>query len=279
MPCYANAKTVTESFVRVYSLVALQCGPAPNRYTGVTRPQLIRCGMSWRQQASRPIQCRSCPASVPLRGVLRPRRLRERIRHAGDFWCPNTCLMTGVGAGRAGFVAQTSRQRCASHIVCSRLFVGCHRMRTCVHCKPRNHGPAHNSAADEPASRRTFGQRIHTSMQNSSLAPRRRTRHLPINIHRRPLAEGRLGRKGAWGGRSMGRKGAWGGREAGADGSMGRNGVWGGREYGGKRSMGRKGVWGARHIPTHHPPLAPSSYDISQPAGRHLPYTGGGHSN
>ena len=140
MPCYANAKTVTTSFVRVYSLVALQCGPAPNRYTGVTRPQLIRCGMSWRQQASRPIQCRSCPASVPLRGVLRPRRPREGIRHAGDFWCPNACLMTGVGAGRAGFVAQTSRQRCASHIVCSRLFVGCHRMRTCVHCKPRNHG-------------------------------------------------------------------------------------------------------------------------------------------
>ena len=37
--------------------------------------------------------------------------------------------------------------------------------------------------------------------------------------------------------------------------------------------MGRKGAWGARHIPTHHPPLAPSSYDISQPAGRHLPYS------
>ena len=37
-------------------------------------------------------------------------------------------------------------------------------------------------------------------------------------------------------------------------------------------SMGQKGVWGAWHTPTHHPPLAPSSYDISQPAGRHLPY-------
>ena len=266
MPCYANAKTVTESFVRVYSLVALQCGPAPNRYTGVTRPQLIRCGMSWRQQASRPIQCRSCPASVPLRGVLRPRRPREGIRHAGDFWCPNACLMTGVGAGRAGFVAQTSRQRCASHIVCSRLFVGCHRMRTCVHCKPRNHGPAHNSAADEPASRRTFGQRIHTSMQNSSLAPRRRTRHLPINIHRRPLAEGRLGRKGAWGGRepgaeaSQGLKRAWGGSEHGAEASMGRGGAWGGREYdrggreydrggrepGAEGSTGRKAAYGGR---------------------------------
>ena len=47
-----------------------------------------------------------------------------------------------VGAGRAGFVAQTSCQRCVSHSSCSRPFVGCHRMRTCVHCKPRNHGRA-----------------------------------------------------------------------------------------------------------------------------------------
>ncbi len=69
---------------------------------------------------------------------------------------------------------------------------------------------AHNSAADEPASRHTFGQRIHTSMQNSLLAPRRRTRHLPINIHGRATC----------------------GREAGAEGSMGRKGVWGGREAG-----------------------------------------------
>ncbi len=47
---------------------------------------------------------------------------------------------------------------------------------------------------------------------------------------------------------------------------MGRKGAWA------EGSMGQKGVWGAKHIPTHHPPLAPSSYDISQPAGRHLPY-------
>ena len=45
-----------------------------------------------------------------------------------------------VGAGRAGFVAHTSCQRRVSHSSCSRPFVGCHRMRTCVHCKPRNHG-------------------------------------------------------------------------------------------------------------------------------------------
>ena len=107
---------------------------------------------------------------------------------------------------------------------------------------------AHNSAADEPASRHTFGQRIHASIQNSSLAPRRRTRLLPISIHGRPLAEGRLGRKGAWGGREagaearLGRTEGWGGREAGADGSMGRTGVWGGSEP----EAGRKGAWGER---------------------------------
>ena len=94
-----NAKTVTESFVRVYSLVALQCGPAPNRYRCVTRRQLTRYAMPWRQQASRPIQCTSCTGSMPLRGVLRPRRLPERNRHAGDFWRPNACLMTVWGQG------------------------------------------------------------------------------------------------------------------------------------------------------------------------------------
>ena len=115
---------------------------------------------------------------------------------------------------------------------------------------------AHNSAADEPASRRSFGQRIHTSTQNSSLAPRRRTRHLPINIHGRPMVEGRLGRKGAWGGReagaegSLGRKGAWGGMESGAEGepgaegSLGRKGAWGGREPGADGSIGWMGAWG-----------------------------------
>ena len=45
-----------------------------------------------------------------------------------------------VGAGRAGFVAQMPCQRCVNHSSCSRPFVGFHRMRTCVHCKPRNHG-------------------------------------------------------------------------------------------------------------------------------------------
>ena len=95
----ANAKTVTTSFVRVYPLVALQCGPARKRYRCVTRRQLNRYAMSWRQQAPRPIQCRSCTGSVSFRGVLRPSRLPERNRHAGDFWRPNACLMTVWGQG------------------------------------------------------------------------------------------------------------------------------------------------------------------------------------
>jgi hypothetical protein len=202
-----------------------------------------------------------------------------------------------VGAGRAGFVAQASCQRCVSHSSCSRPFVGCHRMRTCVHYKPRNHG----RTTRQRMSRHAFGSAF-TSIQNSSLSPRRRTRLLPINrCPRTPAggmeygANGRLGQNGAWGGRepgaeaSLGRKRAWGGSEPGAEGSVGLKRGWGGREYGAKGSMGRtgvwggskagveanlgqKGVWGARHTPTHHPPLAPSSYDISQPAGRHLPY-------
>ena len=55
--------------------------------------------MPWRQQASRPIQCRSCIGRMPLRGVLRRSRLPERNRHAGDFWRPKACLMTGLGQG------------------------------------------------------------------------------------------------------------------------------------------------------------------------------------
>ncbi len=113
-----------------------------DRYRCETRRQLTRYAMPWWQQASRPIQCRSCTGSIPLRGVLRRSRLPERNRHAGDFWRSNACLMTVWGQGRAGVVAHASCQRCVSHSSCSRPFVGCHRMRTCVHCKPRNHGRA-----------------------------------------------------------------------------------------------------------------------------------------
>jgi hypothetical protein len=155
-------------------------------------------------------------------------------------------LALALGAGRAGFAAQTPLQRCASQSSCSRPLVGFHRMRTCTlqAAQPR----AHNSAADEPASRHTFGQRIHTSIPNSSLAPRRRTRLPPISIRGRPLAEERLGRKGAWGGREagadgmLGRTGCWDGREAGAEASLERKRAWGGREHGAEGNMGRKGA-------------------------------------
>ena len=182
-----------------------------------------------------------CPSTQPAAGAKSP---------CGRLVASESMLDDRVGAGRAGFVAHTSCQRCVSHSSCSGPFVGCHRMRTCVHCKPRNHGRTTRQRMSLRASRHTFGQRIHTSMQNSSLAPRRRTRHLPINIHGRPLAEGRLGRKGAWGGREagaegrLGRKAGWGGRQHGPEGRLGRTGVWGGTEYGAERSMGGKGVWG-----------------------------------
>jgi hypothetical protein len=183
--------------------------------------------MHWQHAAPR------CPLTQPAAGAKSP---------CGRLLASERMLDDRVGAGRAGFVAQTPCQRCVNHSSCSRPFVGFHRMRTCVHCKPRNHGRSTRQRMSLRARCHTFGQRIHTSMQSSSLAPRRRTRHLPIKIHRRPLSEGRLGRKGAWGGR----RGGWGGRKAGAEGSMGRKGGWGGREYGAEGSMGRKGVWGEK---------------------------------
>jgi hypothetical protein len=154
---------------------------------------------------------------------------------------------------------------------------------------------ARNSAADEPASRHVYIRAAHSHINAEQLASAAPSHSASADKHprtptggREAGAEGSMGRTGGWGGReygadsegsrpgaegSMGRKGGWGGREYGAEGSMGGKGVWGGGEYGAEGSMGRKGVWGARHIPTHHPPLAPSSYDInSQPAGRHLPY-------
>ena len=121
-----------------------------------------------------------------------------------------------------------------------------------------------------------------------------------------PGALGCLGRQGAWGAREPGAdlEGSL-SREVGAPGSLERKGAWGGRDpqwagreaaTGAGRGLGRKGVWGGRepgaggchwavwgassmrggpsvHTLTHQPPLAPSRYDISQPAGRHLPYT------
>ena len=219
-----------------------------------------------------------CPSTQPAAGAKSP---------CGRLLASESMLDDGFGTGRAEFVAHTSCQRCVSHSLCSRPFVGCHRMRTCVHCKPRNHGRSTRQRMSLRARCHTFGQRIHTSMQSSSLAPRRRTRHLPISIHGRPLAEGRLGRKGAWGGRepgaegSMGRKRGWGGREPKAEGSLGRKGGRGGSvhrsEYGADGRLGRKGAWGGReygaqgtpqHTSLHFDPQAATF--LSPPGGIYL---------
>jgi hypothetical protein len=48
----------------------------------------------------------SCRSEVD---ILRPRRLRERNRHAGGFWRPSACLMADV-AGRGGGRASRSRR-------------------------------------------------------------------------------------------------------------------------------------------------------------------------
>ena len=74
-----------------------------------------------------------CPSTQTAAGAKSP---------CGRLLASERMLDDGMGAGRAGFVAHTSCQSCVSHSSCSRPFVGCQRMRTCVHCKPRNHGRA-----------------------------------------------------------------------------------------------------------------------------------------
>ncbi len=121
--------------------------------------------------------------SMPLRGVLRPSwPLPERNRHAGDFQMASERMLDGrVGAGRTGKVAHTPCQRFVRHSSRSTRRPLVQVQVGCVH---RCH-------------------RLRRQQQNSSLAPRRRTRHPPINIHGCLLAKGRLGRKG--------RNGVWGG--------------------------------------------------------------------
>jgi len=162
-----------------------------------------------------------CPSTQPAAGAKSP---------CGRLVASASMLDDRVGAGRAGFVAQASCQRCVSHSSCSRPFVGCHRMRTCVHYKPRNHG----RTTRQRMSRHAFGSAF-TSIQNSSLSPRRRTRLLPINRCPRTPAGGReYGANGR-----LGQNGAWGGREAGAEASLGRKRAWGGRECGVESRLGR----------------------------------------
>ena len=83
--------------------------------------------MPWKYAAPR------CSSTQPAAGAKSP---------CGRLLASERMLYDRVGAGRAGFVAQMPCQRCVSQSSCSRPFVGCHRMRTCVHCKPRNHGRA-----------------------------------------------------------------------------------------------------------------------------------------
>ena len=83
--------------------------------------------MRWTHAAPR------CPSTQPAAGAKSP---------CGRLLASERMLDDRVGAGRAGVVAHTSCQRCVSHSSCSRPLVGCHRTRTCVHCKPRNHGRA-----------------------------------------------------------------------------------------------------------------------------------------
>ena len=139
--------------------------------------------MHWTHAAPR------CPSTQPAAGAKSP---------CGRLLASERMSDGHVGAGRAGFVAQTLRRGCVRHgtCQCSRSFVRFQRAN--VPAQRAAQSRARNSVADEPASRHAFGQRIHTSIPNSSLAPRRRTatrtatRHLPINIHGHPLAHARV---------------------------------------------------------------------------------------
>ena len=230
-----------------------------DRYRCVTRRQITGYAMSWRQQAPRPIQRRSWTGRMPLRGVLRPSRLPERNRHAGDLWRPNACLMT---VWRQGEPASSRKRRAkgVSAIVLARdRSLGANvNVRALQAAQPW----AHNSAADEPASEPPHIRAAHSHINAEQLASAAPSHWASADKHprtptigsdgREAGAEGSMGRTGGWGGRkagaegSLGRKGGWGGREYGAERSMGRNGVWGEKEYGAERRLGRKGVWGGR---------------------------------
>jgi hypothetical protein len=194
---------------------------------------------------------------MPLRGVLRRSRLPERNRHAGDFWGPNACLMAVWGQGEP----ESSRKRRARGVLA--IVLARDRSLGAIECEPLNvralqaaQPRARNSAADAPASRHTFGQRIHTHIDTEQLASTAPSHSTSADKHPRTPTGGRengaeasVGWKGAGGG-SEGR----GGREYGAEGRQGRTGpgVWGGAEYGAEGRLGRKpearGVcqWGGR---------------------------------
>ena len=123
--------------------------------------------MPWRQQAPRPIQCRSCTGSMPLRGVLRRSRLPERNRHAGDLWRPNACLMTVWGQGEPAS-SRKCRARGVSAIVLARVrsLSANVNVRALQAVQPW----AHNSAADEPASEPPHIRATHSHINAEQLA-------------------------------------------------------------------------------------------------------------
>ena len=138
-----------------------------DRWRCVTRRQLTGYAMSWRQQASRPIQRRSWTGRMPLRGVLRPSRLPERNRHAGDLWRPNACLMT---VWRQGEPASSRKRRAkvVSAIVLARdRSLGANvNVRALQAAQPW----AHNSAADKPASEPPHIRAAHSHINAEQLA-------------------------------------------------------------------------------------------------------------
>jgi hypothetical protein len=198
-----------------------------------------------------------CPSTQTAAGVKSPYgRLMASERMLDD---------RRVGAGRAGFVAHTSCQRRVSHSSCSRPLVGCHRMRTCVHGQPRNHG---RTTRQRMSLRAATIRAAHSHIDTEQLASAAPSHSTSADKHWHPRtptggreagADRRLGRTGGWGGREHGaeasleRKRAWGGREAATvpvggpvEGSMGRKGAWGGREPRVEGRLGRKGAWGGR---------------------------------
>jgi hypothetical protein len=212
---------------------------------------------------------------MPLRGVLRPSRLPERNRHAGDLWRPNACLMT---VWRQGEPASSRKRRAkgVSAIVLARdRSLGANvNVRALQAAQPW----AHNSAADEPASEPPLNRAAHSHINAEQLASAAPSHSASADKHPRTPTIGR--EAGAEG--SMGRTGGWGGRTAGAEGSMGRKGGWGGREYGAEGSMGRKGAWGGReygalgtprHTDLHFDPQATTF--LSPPGGIYLIFQGG----
>ncbi len=129
-----NAKTVTTSFVRVHSLVALPGGPVRARTEALHRRNsppthriryvMAPAGFTTHSMhvMHRKRAAPRCPSTQPAAGSNSP---------CGRLVASERMLDDRVGAGRAGFVTQAPCQRCVSHSSCSRPLVRFLRMRTC----------------------------------------------------------------------------------------------------------------------------------------------------